>query len=627
MCGICGKVTFDGSAVTEGLVGTMCRTLVHRGPDDQGVYVAPHIGLGQRRLSIIDLSPQAAPPLANEDQSIWVVFNGELYNFRQLREQLERKGHRFRTDCDTEILPHLYEEYGIDCLGHMRGMFALALWDNRKKMLLAARDRLGQKPLCYARTGRALVFGSEIKAVTADPDVSVAPNYGAIDLYLRYQYVPSPLTAFEGISKLPPGHYLTCHADGTTEVRRYWQPPLGPVSTAGAEELEAELLDRLRESVRMRMVSDVPLGAFLSGGIDSGTIVALMAAEASGPVKTFSIGFEDEKHNELPYARLTAERYGTEHHEFIVKPQAADVLPLLVKHYNEPFADSSALPTYYVSKMTRQGVTVALSGDGGDESFCGYDHYMQALRWGRADAVPAALRHAALAPLEAALGLVPYNHVTGRGGRACRMVRSRWPQRYLSQVSILKAEERRAFYTPRFKALLAGGEGGNDRPAGLALPPGTAPLDWMICHDQNFYLPDCLMVKTDIASMANSLELRSPFLDHELVEFAATIPWRMKRDASGGKAILKWAVGSIVPEQVVHKPKTGFSIPLARWLREDLAEMVQGTLLDDRCHRRGLIKPRVVRRMIDELAAGRDKWSSRLWSLLFLELWFREFID
>jgi len=620
-------MTFDGSAVGADLVERMCRTLVHRGPDDQGLHVGPHIGLGQRRLSIIDLSPQAAPPLANEDQSIWVVFNGELYNFRQLREELKSKGHVFGTSCDTEVIPHLYEEYGTECLARMRGMFAFALWDGRRRRLFAARDRLGQKPFCYARNGTALVFGSEIKAITVDPDVSVAPNYHAIDLYLRYQYVPSPLTAFEGISKLPPGHFLTCQADGTLNVQRYWQPPLGPCSTARPEDLEAELVHRLRESVRMRMISDVPLGAFLSGGIDSGTVVALMAMESSDPVKTFSIGFEDDTHNEMPYARLPAERYGTEHHEYVVKPRAADVLPLLVTHYNEPFADSSALPTYYVSKMTRQGVTVALSGDGGDESFCGYSHYAQALRWGRADVLPGALRHAALAPLEAVLGLMPYNHLTGRGVRACNMVRSRWPQRYLSQVSIFKAEERRACYTRRFKALLGAGHDRMDRPARLAMPAGTEPLDWMMCHDQSFYLPDCLTVKTDIASMANSLELRSPFLDHDLVEFAATIPSRLKRDASGGKAILKRAVSTIVPQRVVNKPKTGFSIPLARWLREDLAETVRGTLLDDRCHRRGLIKPRFVRRMIDELAAGRDKWSSRLWALLFLELWFGEFID
>ena len=626
MCGICGKVTFDGSVPDADLIDTMCRTLVHRGPDDQGVHTAPHVALGQRRLSIIDLSPTAAPPLANEDQSVWVVCNGEIYNYRENRDELIAKGHTFRTAGDTEVILHLYEEFGTDCLARMRGMFAFALWDARRKMLFAARDRLGQKPLCYARTARSLVFGSEIKAVTADPDVSVAPNYRAIDLYLRYQYVPSPLTAFEGVAKLPPGHFLTCRADGTLDVRRYWQPPLGPKSTASAADMEAELLARLRESVRMRLVSDVPLGAFLSGGIDSGTVVALMAAEGAGQVKTFSIGFEDAEYNELPYARLTAERYDTEHTEFIVKPDVTEILGLLVRHYNEPFADSSALPTYTVSRMTRQGVTVALSGDGGDETFCGYGHYAQALRWGRSDAVPAGLRHAALGPLEGLLGLLPFNHLTGRGARACRLLRSRWPQRYVSQVSIFKAEERRAAYTRRFKSLLAGGDE-MDRPGRFEMPPGTDPMDWMMCHDQNFYLPDCLMVKSDVASMANSLEVRSPFLDHRLVEFAATVPRAMKRDASGGKAILKRAVRDIVPPQTVNKPKTGFGVPLARWLRDDLAEMVRGTLLDDRCHRRGLIEPRFVRRMIDALAAGHDKWASRIWALLFLELWFREFID
>jgi len=627
MCGICGKVTFDGSVPEADLIDTMCRTLIHRGPDDQGIHTAEHIGLGQRRLSIIDLSHEATAPLANEDRTVWVVLNGEIYNFREVRAELVEKGHVFRTAGDTEVILHLYEEYGLECLSRMRGMFAFALWDSARKRLFAARDRLGQKPLCYARTGGSLVFGSEIKAITADPSVSVSPDYRAIDLYLRYQYVPSPLTAFEGVAKLPPGHFLTCQADGTVEVRRYWRPPLVPKSTAPAEELEAELLARLRESVKMRLVSDVPLGAFLSGGIDSGTVVALMASESTSPVKTFSIGFEDEAHNELPGARLTAERYGTEHREFIVKPQAADVLGLLVRHYNEPFADSSALPTYYVSKMTRQGVTVALSGDGGDESFCGYAHYARTLQWGRADAVPALLRHAALAPLEAVLGLLPFNHVTGRSLRACRMLRSRWPQRYVSQVSIFKDEERRACYTRRFRSLLAGSGRGHDRPGGFPWAAQTDPADWMMCHDQNFYLPDCLMVKSDIASMANSLEVRSPFLDHRLVEFAATIPRAMKRDAAGGKAILKRTVRDIVPAQTIHKPKTGFSVPLARWLRDDLAEMVRGSLLDDRFARRGLIEPAFVRRMIGALSAGRNKWASRLWALLMLELWFREFID
>lgn len=627
MCGICGKVRFDGAPVERALIARMCATLVHRGPDAEGIYTAPHVGLGQRRLSIIDLSPEAVAPLGNEDGSVWVTFNGEIYNFRKLRASLAERGHVFRTATDTEVIVHLYEEYGVECLAHLQGMFAFALWDARAKRLFAARDRLGKKPFHYARTPGALVFGSEIKAVTADPTVPIAPDYRALDQYLTYQYVPSPLTAFDGIRKLPPGHYLLCGADGALEVRRYWAPRPVEKLRVPAAEVEAELRRRLREAVEIRLVADVPLGAFLSGGVDSSTVVALMAQAGIRPVKTFSIGFEDDAYNELPYARQVAERYATEHHEFVVRPDAVEVLPILVRHYNEPFADASALPTYYLSKLTRGHVTVALSGDGGDESFAGYENYAAVAAWGRVDAVPAAVRRTLGLGLATVLERLPYHHATARAGRALQMLGGGLPDRYRLQATVLKPEEKRAGYSRHFSALLADAPDGLDGPARLAWVDGMDPLDWMMRHDQQFYLPDCLMVKVDVASMAVSLEVRCPLLDHSVVEFAAAIPSALKRDAAGGKAILKRAVRDLLPPAVLTRGKTGFGVPLARWFRGELQDLLRGTLLDDRARRRNLFDPRFAHRMVAEHVAGRRDWSSRLWALLWLELWFREFID
>lgn len=627
MCGICGKVSFRGAEVERALIAKMCDTLIHRGPDDEGVYTAPYVGLGQRRLSIIDLSKGAVGPLPNEDGSVWVTFNGEIYNFQALRANLVEKGHVFRTATDGEVIVHLYEEYDTNCLAQMNGMFAFALWDSKKKRLFAARDRLGKKPFLYTRTDTSFVFGSEIRAITVDPEVTISPNFRAIDDYLTYQYVPSPLTAFGGVFKLPPGHFLTCAADGTLDIWRYWRPPLAEKTNAPSSEIEEELLRRLREAVRIRLVADVPLGALLSGGVDSSTVVALMAQASDRPVKTFSIGFEEETHNELPYARKVAERYGTEHHEFIVRPNAAEVLPILVRHYNEPFADSSALPTYYVSKLSREHVTVALSGDGGDENFAGYDNYAQVAAWAKADTFPAPVRRTLGLGLAAILDRLPYYNATARASRALYMVGGHVPERYRLQSTILKPQEKRAMYTPHFRALLNGQAAADHGPAHLPWDESFDPLDWMMCHDQNFYLPDCLMVKTDIASMANSLEVRCPLLDHELIEFTARIPSVLKRDASGGKVIFKRAVQRLLPQDVIIKRKMGFGVPLARWFTGQLVDLLRGSLLDDRARRRNLFEPRFVGRMVEEQSTGRRDWSSRLWALLWLELWFREFID
>ncbi len=628
MCGICGKLIFKDSVPEPGIIRAMCKTIVHRGPDDEGIYTAPHIGLGQRRLSIIDLEPSACPPLSNEDHTVWLAFNGEIYNFQELRKHLKGCGHRFTTNSDTEVIIHLYEEEGVECLLKLRGMFAFALWDKRREILFCARDRMGKKPFCYTLTPQSFVFGSEIKAITADTDVSVSPDYHAIDQYLTYQFVPSPLTAFEGIKRLRPGEYLTCDLKGNVKTQGYWEPPLSKKTSASQKEIEEELLRRLRESVRMRMISDVPLGVFLSGGIDSATIVALMAQESARPVKTFSIGFEEDAFNELPYARLLAERYGTEHHELIVKPNAAEVLPLLVRHYNEPFSDSSALPTYYVSKMTRQFVTVALNGDGGDESFAGYNNYAMIQGWNKWDVLPLWLRKLVAEGGRGLLNSFPHSNNAARLRRVFAMFgAANVKARRLQFGTIVKPEEKRLAYTPLFRELISKLPVPEDLLSAYPWEDGMDALDWLMRHDQNFYLPDCLMVKTDIASMTNSLEVRCPFLDHEFVEFAATLPSRIKRDAMGGKVILKSAVKNLLPPEILNKHKTGFGFPIAQWFRSDLAPMLKETLLDETSARRGLFEQYLLKKMVNEHIEGRRDWSNRLWAFLFLELWFREFID
>lgn len=626
MCGIVGKVNFNGEPVEKSLLKSMADTIVYRGPDDEGFYSAPYIGLGQRRLAIIDLRSAAAPPLPNEDKSAWVVFNGEIYNYKELRAELIEKGHKFCTASDTEVIVHLYEEYGVECLHRMRGMFAFAVWDAKKKLLFAARDRVGKKPFVYAKTPSSFVFGSEIKAITADPTIRRTPDYLALDSYLRCQYVPSPLTAFAGISKLPPAHYLTCDVEGNLNIHRYWEPPCSTKTTLPEEEIQRELLRILRESIRLRMVADVPIGAFLSGGIDSGTMVALMAMESSTPIKTFSIGFEEEKFNELPFARMLAERYGTEHHEFTVRPSATDVLPLLVRHYNEPFADSSALPTYYVSKMTRQHVTVALSGDGGDENFAGYSNYRKVMQWAKLDGMPVAFRRAMFNSVDIFLRGSRHVETVAKVSKVLRMASAQLPGRYRQALSILKDQEKEYLYTDHFRQLV------NDSLPAQAIEdtPWSEDMDsvdWMMRHDQSHYLPDCLMVKTDIASMANSLEVRCPFLDHHMIEFSSTIPSSMKIDSSGGKAILKRAAKDLLPEAIFRKPKTGFSVPVSKWFQGDLAPFLKDVLLSDSAKKRMLFHETHVQRMVEAHLAGRRDWSSRLWALLCLELWFREFID
>lgn len=626
MCGITGFVNADGATVHERVLEQMNEAIAHRGPDDDGFYVHENVGLAMRRLSIIDVAG-GQQPIHNADKSKWIVFNGEIYNYRPLREDLEKRGHRFYTKSDTEAVVHLYDEYGPDCLGHLRGMFAFAIWDNTDRSLFLARDRVGKKPLLYSHQKNGdLVFGSEFQALLKHPAISREVDDQAIDSYLSYLCIPAPLTAFKQIRKLEPGHWLRWKA-GEIETKRYWLPDFSKkIKISEADAIE-ETTRILRESTRLRMISEVPLGAFLSGGVDSSTVVALMAGESSTPVKTFSIGFEEEDFSELKYARRVADHVGAEYNEFIVRPNALDVIPTLVEHYGEPYADSSAIPTYYVSKETRRHVTVALNGDGGDESFAGYERYT-AMRI--ADAytrVPAVLRRVFEAPVK----LLPTSELRRSRFRDAKrfLTAANLPrtERYFRWMSTFNRDAKRELYTPDFERSVSGHDAAKLLEKWFAVANGTGTLDATLLTDQMTYLPNDLLVKVDIASMANSLEARSPFLDHHVIEFAASLPAGLKMKAFETKSLLKKVAARLVPKEVIYRPKMGFGVPVGKWFRGEMKEFVRGVLLSEKAMTRGIVKGELLKRYVDEHTGGEQDHAHRLWTLLMLELWFQRFID
>jgi asparagine synthase (glutamine-hydrolysing) len=601
----------------------MCQTIVHRGPDDEGMYVKGGVGLGMRRLSIIDLAG-GHQPVHNEDNSIWIVFNGEIYNFPELRPELESRGHHFYTDTDTEVIVHLYEDLGADCVQKLRGMFAFAVYDQRRRRLLLARDRLGKKPLHYAFLGNRLLFGSEIKALLA-----AAPELGQTDpesllQFFYYGYIPDPSTAFAHIRKLPPGHLLEL-ANGQVKVRQYWDlPSYGTHKPHSEEECLEELERRLAEAVRIRLISDVPLGALLSGGTDSSTVVALMARASSKPVKTFSIGFRRQEFNEAEYARAVAQRFRTDHHELIVEPNIGETLEALTHSLEEPFFDSSMLPTFYVCRLARQHVTVALSGDGGDELFAGYDRYGINLR-----------RHA--------LGSVPdwagrlyreqiYPYLPERmlGRRFVFNVSLPWHERYLDQISFLRALDReRSLFSPDFLAVADG----YNNPLDLfrsyfGKAPSCDALSQLLYLDTKTYLAGDILTKVDRMSMATSLEVRVPLLDHLFVEWVSRLPSNLKFHDGKPKYLLKRLAEKLeVPRKVVYRRKQGFSLPLVHWIREELREDLLRLLLEPRSMQRGYFNGLAVRHMLDEHLKGWRQHTGRLWLLLIFELWHRNFLE
>jgi asparagine synthase (glutamine-hydrolysing) len=629
MCGICGIVYRDPSRkVTEEQVLMMSDAIRHRGPDDDGLQIMDNVGLGFRRLAIIDLSPTGHQPMSNEDGSVWIIFNGEIYNYLGLREELIQKGHQFHSRTDTETVIHLWEEEGERCVEHLHGMFAFAIWDSNKGTLFLARDREGKKPLFYASLQDRLLFGSEIKTILQDADFRVEPNIEASHEYLAYQSVPAPLSAFKGIQKLPPAHTLL-YKDGRINLRRYWKLSYKEKRLIKSPQdelaLQDEIIDRLREAVRIRLMSEVPLGAFLSGGIDSSIIVALMAGLMDQPVKTFSIGFAQEEYNELPYARMVAERYGTDHHEFVVTPDAEAIFSELVWHYNEPFADPSAIPTYYVSKLASEYVTVILTGDAGDENFAGYSRYQfggdYVLRKGVASALKWLGRAASLAS-------VYFNSKDLKG--SSRRIRDLNQKRLLYYLRITHFHEgyQRQLYTADFRARL-GNQYTVDRMLDLYRASDASNfLDSTLDVDLGLYLPDTLMTKTDIASMAHSLEARAPMLDHTFLEFAATIPPELKlKDGRESKYIFKKAVEPYLPREVIYRPKMGFGVPLDHWFRHELRDMVRDTLLSQRAIQRGYFRRDYVEQILDRHQKGGESWQYLIWNLLMLELWHLMFID
>ena len=629
MCGIAGFFSLDSRARRpdgQVLLMRQAQTLHHRGPDAQQVFNGPGVGLAHARLAIIDLSTNANQPMPNDDGKIQLIFNGEIYNFQQLRRELEQLGHRFKTHSDTEVIIRSYEAWGVDMVKRLRGMFAIALWDETNDRLVIYRDRVGKKPLCYGIFDGTFVFASEIKGILAWPGVPREPNIDAINDYLTYQYVPSPATAFQDIFKLPPAHVLVVERGKQPRSECYFKLPCprqaGPARPL--PELREELIHHLREATRLRLISDVPLGAFLSGGVDSSAIVAMMALELSKPVKTFTIGFEEQVYDERPYAQAVAKRYGTEHHEYVVRPDAMAILPIIVYHYGEPYADSSAIPTYYVSQIAREQVTVALNGDGGDESFLGYPRYTNLREWMKPGRLPVPL----LSTIDRLIRKLPFYLRRGVPGRAIDYATSQLgdvpSRRYERAITYFSDAAKEALYAASMRGYLARSSLDvlDDYFAqSPTIPSGAA---WADIHT---YLPDDLLVKVDIASMAHSLECRSPFLDHVLMEWAASLPEEVKLQGNETKALLKQALEPYLPRDQLYRPKMGFGVPVDIWLRNEMRDFAYDTLLTGPATQRGLFEPRAVRQLLDGHCRGSSPNAARIWALLMLELWFQMWID
>jgi asparagine synthase (glutamine-hydrolysing) len=624
MCGIAGfigdKERLSGPERTE-VLDRMCRLISHRGPDDQGTMLTDEAALGMRRLSIIDLAG-GHQPMSGEDGSVTVVFNGEIYNYRELQRELEARGHRFQTHSDTETIVHAYEEFGSKCVEHFRGMFAFAVWDEKRRELFIARDRVGKKPLYYSITKQGtFLFGSELKSILEHPEAVREINAEALDAYLTLGYVPDPLSILRGIHKLPPGHHLT-FANGQISLRQYWDFHYEPTEACPEEDYLEELRALLAEAVRLRLIADVPLGAFLSGGIDSSTIVGLMSQQTARPVKTFSIGFREDTYDELQYARLAARRFGTEHHEFIVTPDICHIVDELAWHLDEPFADSSAIPTYAVSKLAREHVKVVLSGDGGDELFAGYTRYAIDRQRRAFARLPRLLRSKVMQPLSRTL---PH----GAWGRNYLHNIAQDPlHRYLDSVSFFGSLAKRSLYSADFRLQLKG----ESRAASLFQEHAervhsAEPLDTLLYLDSKTYLPGDILTKVDRMSMAVSLEARVPLLDHKLIEFVARIPAQLKMKGLETKHIFKRAVRGLVPSEILDRPKQGFGLPIQKWINQELRAYIRDCLLDQRTRERGYFNQDYIALLFDEHDRGRRDNTGPLWTLFMLELWHRRFTE
>jgi asparagine synthase (glutamine-hydrolysing) len=634
MCGIAGTIGLTKSlaGIEPGeLIKRMCDVIAHRGPDDWGFRVEnaadSQLAIGMRRLSIIDVA-SGHQPISNEDGTVWIVFNGEIYNYRELRRWLIARGHRFATRTDTETIVHLYEEEGERCVERLRGMFGFAIWDSRNRSLTLARDRVGKKPVHYTLAGGAFVFGSEIKSLLCHPAVKREVNFEAISDFLTFGYVPDPQTAFKGIYKLPPGHTLT-FKDGQISLRRYWNFSYDDEGSGETRLTENEYIGRLRqllaESVRVRLESEVPLGAFLSGGIDSSAVAALMAREMNQPVKTFSIGFSEADFDELKYARVTARALGSDHHEFVVTPNVCNLAEEIIWRHDEPFADVSSIPTYLVSKMAREHVTVVLSGDGGDEVFGGYQRYLIERGREKFESIPSFIRRHLFLRLGRALPRGAY------GKRYLSVNSLDAGPRYVEAISYFDRETQQSLLSEALLAELNGHASGKNFERIFDEPVSRARLDRMMYLDSKTYLPGDILVKVDRMSMAHSIETRAPLLDHRLIEFAQTIPSSLKlRRTNRGwetKYILKRAVEGLIPDEIIHRPKQGFDVPIKHWLKRELGDMCDDLLTGPRARQRGYFNQDVVASLLQEHRRGIRDNARHLWALLTFEIWHCAFID
>ena len=621
MCGIAGWYRRGGPPVGQEVIARQCDRIIHRGPDDAGYFTDGDFGFGMRRLSIIDLAG-GHQPLFNEDKSAWIVFNGEVYNFQDLRPDLEARGHRFRTHSDTETIIHLYEEYGSECVQKLRGMFAFAIYDEKKHALLIARDRLGKKPLHYALVDGNLYFASEIKSILAVAPELAETNHEALMQYMYFGYIPDPQTAFRQIHKLPPGHLLE-FANGELKIRQYWDlPEYSTHEPKSEEECLEELEHRLTEAVRIRLIADVPLGAMLSGGTDSSTVVALMSRVSAGPVKTFSIGFQHADFNEAAYARKVAEHFHTDHHELILDPDVVETVDTLSRSLEEPFGDSSMLPTYYISKLARQHVTVALSGDGGDEVFAGYDRYRIHLENRSFDWIPG---WAGRFYRQTVHPRLPYSMPARKLAYSVALP---WQERYIESISLQAFERDMGLLSPEFREQANGADPLNIMRGYLDRAPARDPLSCVLYLDTKTYLPGDILTKVDRMSMLTSLEARVPLLDHEFVEWVTALPPKWKMRGTEQKYIFRKLAERVgVPTEVLHRPKQGFALPLVHWLKNELKDLLLNVLYEPRTTQRGYFNQAAVRKLVDEHLQGRRIHSGRIWRLLMFELWHRNYLE
>ncbi len=633
MCGICGILSLNNKyRIEKEILLRMNSTLIHRGPDDQGYFVKENVGLAMRRLSVIDLFT-GHQPIHNEDHSIWVVFNGEIYNYKSLREDLELKGHKFYTSSDTETIVHLYEEYEEDFLNKLNGMFAIALWDKNKNKLLLARDRVGIKPLYYSINRDRILFASEIKALLQAPDVSKDLNFKALDYYFTFLSIPSPDSIFKDIHKLQPGHFLVADK-GRITIHRYWNKLPCPASNNKKNEKKEfyseRLLEILEDSVKMRLIGDVPIGAFLSGGIDSSTIVALMSKLTNSQVNTFSIGFEEEDANELDYTRKIAQYYDTNHHEFIVKPDIVQLLEELVWYFDEPFAVSSAVPTYLLSKKTREHVTVALTGDGSDELFAGYPRYWWDKTASYYNLLPLFIRKRVIWPIIRSLPSSTKSPALNNIRKTKKFIKLGnlpSPYQYLEYLTFFDRESKEKLYSDDYKAEFRGIDPLDVFNEYFTEVEGNDVLSQRLYLDMKTSLPDEMLMKVDRMSMAASLEARTPFLDYRLVEFAMDIPSRYKLKQNKLKYILKCAVSGLVPDEIIHRKKHGFHVPIDKWFRKELKSFCREILSDDNMKHHGLFDSNYVDKLIKIHLEGKENLGHHLWSLIVFNLWYQKVVS